>query len=233
MTCVIDGEREPLRDEHGQPWLTCGPCTGRTRHALREIPDLVHQAAAEARVPLKAGAGGPKVGGSTEPRSPLGLDAADLAGTARAGSLAVADRTAWPEDQIGHLPVASELDFWVRDLAEVRGEGVPLPNVADLCGWLLDRLDYACAGWLPIDEMAPKIWAMHGALRSVLGHTEPRPETLPAPCRHCDLLALWRDAGSGYVACAGCEALLTEAEYAEWCRELARNCRTPMGESIT
>jgi hypothetical protein len=215
VKCVVDQEREPLRDEHGQPWLTCGPCAGRTRRALAELPALVTQAEVEARVPLKAGAGGPKVGGSTEPRSPLGLDAADLAGPARAGSLTVVDRTAWPEDQIGHLPVATEIEFWARDLAEVRGEGVPLPNVADLCGWLLDRLDDACRNWPPIDEMAPKIWAVHGALMGTLGLVDVPEYKKGVPCPKCGELNLYRANGNTYVECGSCPAYISEDEYRE------------------
>lgn len=216
MTCLTCRTRDATA-----PWQTCLPCASRTGHALAELPGLVADAAQAAVEPLRAPRSGPRVGGSTEPPTPLLADAADLSAGARAGSIAVADRSAWPGDQIGHLSVATELDFWVRDIASCRNEGTPLPNVTDLCGWLGDRLDWTVEHYPPVDEMLPKIWALRGTLRAVLGLTTPRPAVLPAPCRTCDLVALWRDPDSGYIACAACDALLTESEYAEWCRHLA------------
>lgn len=124
-----------------------GPvCNGDQRSLrtyLSEIPDLYAQLDA---TPGRSSA--EKVSGSREAPLPLRVDPLDLTMPARQASAEVKYRGDWSHlggdpDQVGHLSVATELDFWVTDWRawRDRGEHPPDPTVSALTHWLLVRLD--------------------------------------------------------------------------------------------
>lgn len=134
---------------------------------LREIPDLFTRLD-----PSPAKGGGEKVSGSRVPPVPLNVDVADLTNHIHRATLTPLP-SLHPEDQVGYLAVATELDFWVQDwrLALYPDHSLPLPTVAVLAGWLANRLEDACDHHPAIDEFAAKVKAIHRALiRQVSEH---------------------------------------------------------------
>jgi hypothetical protein len=160
---------------------------------------------------------GGRVSGSPEPRSPASEDALDLLAAPRS-----LRRVAGPDD-IGFLPVASTLDFWVQDLRDHRGrgEGLPEPSVTVLAGWLLDRLDEACDDYPPIDEMFDHVRLAYGALRGQLGLIDVPQYMKGVPCPGCFRLTLLHKDGSKWIECADCPALLTFDEYEEHVKSMS------------
>ena len=113
----------------------------RFRNDLLAIADAYALLAAKHHA-TATGNPGVRVGGSTEPKLPIAVDEIDLTGAARRASLDVAETSPWPEDQIGHQAIATELDFWVFDIAALIGDKRPVPVVPVLAMWLHER-----AGW--------------------------------------------------------------------------------------
>lgn len=186
-----------------------------------QVERLLVAAALPAAMTPGAARGG-RVTGSAEPRLPIRVDDVDLLAPARS------IRRTTSEDDIGFLSVASTLDFWVQDLRDHRGrgEGLPEPSVMVLARWLADRIDEAAADWLPIDEFFEDLYTVHGGLRGGLGLFEPRKqELIGIPCASCDVRLLVRAPGSDYVECEACGHLLTEDEYAAWCKTLLAEAR--------
>lgn len=179
-----------------------------------------------------AGRGG-RVSGSSEPRLPIAVDAVDLLAPAsrRTPAAAVLADLAYPEqddDQIGFLPIAVLLDQWAEILRDHRdrGEGQPEPSVTVLARWLAERIDEACDDWLPVDEFAEDLRRAHGALRGQLRlHEQRKEELIGIPCQSCTVRLLVRMPGSSYVECEACGHLLTEEEYAAWCKALVVSAR--------
>lgn len=196
--------------------------------------------------PTRAAVGGAPVTGSRDAPVPISLDLVDLTAPARLGSLlphangelhqvvSIVERTRTLErhaygarwdDQVGYLSVATELDFWVTDWIEARGqrEHRPAPNVPDLIRWLADRLDDACDHHLAIDEFAAKVRELLAACRRVGGELSPLPERCHGvPCSRCDRLDLWRMPGSQWRAeCGSCGRLWNDDEYQQWTQLLA------------
>ena len=179
----------------------------------------------------------PSVTGSRERATPVNLDTVDLANDARRPNATAAARQ-HPDDQIGHLSVATVLDSWVRDLRDTLWPGLHLPpaTVPELVAWLLvgvsdtspgARIDDACDRHPAIDEMAIELHELRRTLRGALGESEPQPERIEGvACRGCDLRTLFRQPGDYYRAeCGACGLLYTEAEYVEWVGELAADER--------
>jgi hypothetical protein len=160
------------------------------------------------------------VSGSKEPRLPIDVDEVDLTAPAR---------NAWllGDDQIGHTPVASTLDFWVRDWREARGgrEGLPSPYVPALASWLLRRVDDAMDAHPAIDEFYDSIRRIHGALRGQLGLFDIPDYKRGVPCPRCETLSLVRANGSDWVECGYCGSLLTPEQYDEYVAALAAQMR--------
>lgn len=178
--------------------------------------------------PLNGASGAPRVSGSSTPPVPIRIDPTDLLGAARHGSRGPHARgvLGLDDDQVGHLPAATVLDTWVRDWAAKRAEHLPVPTVTVLCGWLLDRLDWACDRHPAVDEFVAELRALCGALLAACGRTDPRPEPLPAPCPDCGLLTLWRDVDAERIVCGGgCPRLLDEDAYAEHVQRLVQATR--------
>lgn len=128
-------------------------------------------------------------------------------------------------DQVGEVSAATILDGWCRDFAESRRESTPQPEVADQCRYLLDRLDWAFTDHPAVDEFALEVGDLWHALRRATGRTEPQPEVCwGIQCRDegCSYVnTLERLAGSEWIECSECGLLLSEDEYAAWCKLLA------------
>jgi hypothetical protein len=126
---------------------------------------------------------GQRVSGSREAPLPLRVDPLDLSMPARTAAVHEPPCTCTefrrPEcrrghphlDQFGQISVASVLDSWCRDWADVRDihETLPKPTVVELTTWLSNRLDWACDDHLAIDEFAGEMRRLRGGLAAVVG----------------------------------------------------------------
>lgn len=189
----------------------------RVRHRLEDIRDSYATLAAQDRAAI-TGSSGQRVAVTKVPPIPINVDLADLTRRLRPLDPAVVRETAWPEDQIGHLAVASELLFWVRDWAEQRGESVPLPIVYQLSLWLADRLEWAWESHGAWNEMATAVERVARALYGTLTPREGRSVPVSAPCPRegCEGPLSRRD--DGWVECGAdeCGRILSAAEYIDW-----------------
>lgn len=216
MICVLCQRRETERAQ------ACDPCRLWLPTVLRDIGELHTTLDVTART----GAAGPRVSGSREAPVPLALDVLDLTAAARLGSRGPHARgVLGDDDQIGHLSVATELEFWVIDWigARDKSEHRPEPTVTVMIGWLGDRLDDACDDHPAVDEFAADMRTLRAVLRRANGDLPQRPEPLVGvPCSGCDQAALYRDPGSQWRAeCGGCGKLYSEDEYERWTGLLA------------
>jgi hypothetical protein len=174
--------------------------------------------------PVNGARNGPRVAGTGEHSLPIRVDPTDLLLPSRPASLAVAETGLYAADQVGHLSVATELEFWARDWADARGERAPYPTVHELSRWLLDRLEWACATpELALDEFAGKLRGLLGALTAAAGRFDAPPEVMHQPCPRCQLLTLVRESESGYIVCGECGRAMTSEEYAEYLRGVLRD----------
>ena len=179
----------------------------------------------------------PSVSGSRERPLPINASTADLQAPAKVPSLAPSTRrpgeapTGWPEDQIGHLSVATILDGWARDWRDTLfpGQHLPPAQVDELAAWLRVRLADACDQHPAITEFADELKTLRGTLRVMAGETEPQPERCDGvPCRRCDMRMLFRRTdASGDVDCVNpdCRAAYRANEYQDWVKELAYHTR--------
>lgn len=194
----------------------------RTRHLVYEDvpPDPV--ASALPAGPLNGSRTGARVSGSPGRSAPIRIDSTDLLAAPRRASWHVAQRSPWPDDQVGYLSVATELEFWATDWAHLRGEGRPFPSVPDLCSWLLDRLEWACQNHYAIDEFAGAVQRLSSTLYGLNGYPPARPKLMEAPCRRCKLLTLVQAFPDANIECANVECLqiVTPDEYAEHVQQL-------------
>ncbi len=174
---------------------------------------------------------GARVTGSPAPAAPANLDIVDLTGPARAGSIDIiykatgADWAGWwrnaggagDPDQIGHLAIATILDFWARETLAIRprGERLPAPDVPALVHWLTNRIDDLFNRYPAIDEFAAKITALRHIMQAKAGLTPGRKEHLRGVgCRSCNKQALFRD--GGYVQCVYCGEHYNDKAYKTW-----------------
>lgn len=216
-------------------WNASGK-TWETRNEQRRV-DPLGALGGVAAIPSRSSQ--PNVAGSRERPTPANLDAVDLAAGARPGSIGIRTRGDWSQrpggdpDQVGRLSVATILDAWVRDWRDSLWPDQHLPpaTVPEMVAWLRvgasddnpgTRIDDACDRHSAIDEMAAELRDLRGALRGILGETEPQPERIEGvACRGCDLRALIRQPGDLYRAeCGSCGLLYTDAEFAEWVERL-------------
>lgn len=211
------------------PDRVCGYCALRVAGDLADIGRRWPRLGEE--LERGSASGGERVSGGTESTEPLRLAVVDLTLPASQGHISAALRGALGDpDQIGALPVATELDFWVRDwrLERDRGEGLPVPTVPALIAWLSgERLAWALRYSLAIDEFAACMARLSATMRAVEGD-------VPAPPQRCEGVECWRcqAVGSLYrvpgedrVECGRCSARRTGDEYNAWVRLLAANAR--------
>lgn len=207
---LIDAMPDPAEIASRQRAAAVAGVSGRLQQIIARYADL--EAASHAAA---AGSAGVKVAASRTPPIPVNLDLVDLTGPANTGSVLVAAGSPWPTDQIGHIAVQSELDFWACDWASRRDEQPPAPNVRDLSAWLDVRLEWAYDHHGAWDEMAV---CMERVARALYGTLTPRTgRTVPvsAPCPRGDCGGALSRRDDGWIEC-GCGNLLSEAEYAEW-----------------
>lgn len=189
---------------------------------LGDLPHLVEELEAVRYDGINGKSAGGRVSGSKERQLPIRVDPLDLAAPAR---------NVWllGEDQVGHISVASILDFWARDWREARGgrERLPDPYVPALAAWLLRRADDAMDSHPAIDEAWHDVRRIYGALRAQLGLIEVPDYKRGVPCPACAALTLVRYEASDWVECAspGCGALLTPEQYNEHVAALAAQIR--------
>jgi hypothetical protein len=166
-------------------------------------------------------AAGERVAGTREAPLPLRVTPLDLTMPRRRHNL-TAEARLHPDDQVGVLAVASELDFWAQDWRAARDmrEVGPSPTVVEIVDWLSNRLDWAQRHYLVIDEYAADIHRLVRQLRAATGMGA-LVHRLAAPCPTCDLVELVREDGADYVECRNCHRLWTEEEYRRLCIILA------------
>lgn len=176
---------------------------------------------------------GGRVSGSRETPTPLRIDPADLTASARVLALTnLRERYRSPPyaehhaDQIGHLPVATVLDGWVRDWRGLRdrGEGLPDPTVPELAAWLGNRVEWACDEHPAIGECMDELGQVRSVLRGALGLIEVPDYKYGVPCPACDALTLVRLNGSEWIEC-DCGELMSPDEYEKWVALLAADIR--------
>jgi hypothetical protein len=195
---------------------------------LVPLHDPIIISAPAALVPGEAS--GPRVTTVPNSRPPLPLDVVDLTSAARLPNPVRGPghypRNLWPEDQIGHQPVATILDQWVRDWISLRGqrEHLPVARVEVLTRWLADRVEWACDHHRAVDEFASEMRSVRSALLGALGHWD-GPTRKDGPCPKCDTVDLLVRNGSEWIECGSCDALMSSAEYAEWTKTLAQQYR--------
>jgi endogenous inhibitor of DNA gyrase (YacG/DUF329 family) len=173
--------------------------------------------------PVPGQRGGARVHAAPASSPPLSLDAVDLTSRVNheARRLLARGVLGLDDDQVGHLSAATILHGWVRDWADIRREGEPMPVVREMCRWLADRLDWAAARHPALDEFAGEVLELRGVLTALTGRGEPPPETLSAPCPSCGLLSLYRDDSLERVVCGGgCAERWTDEEYAAFARSV-------------
>jgi len=87
------------------------------------------------------------------------------------------------DSQVGAVSVASVLDSWARDWADVRdmGETLPAPTVVELAKWLGHRTDWACDHHAAVDDYADEIRRLYGALKAAVGLKSDRVYVGPCP----------------------------------------------------
>jgi hypothetical protein len=161
------------------------------------------------------GSAGVKVAVSRTPPIPINVDRVDLTGPANAGSIGVLETSPWREDQIGHIAVASELDFWACDWASRRNEQPPAPQVPELCAWLDVRLELMYDEFPAWDEMATKLDRVARALYGTLSPKRVRSVPLSAPCSREGCEGVLGRREDGWVEC-GCGRILSASEYDDW-----------------
>lgn len=212
-----------------QIWNAAGK-TWETRNEQRRVDPL---GAIGGVAPIPSRNTQPTVSGSREPAAPADLNTIDLTANARRPNATTAARQ-HPDDQIGHLSVATILDSWIRDLRDTLWPDQHLPPAAvgEQVAWLRvgagddqpgTRINDACDRHPAIDEMAAELRDLRATLRGVLGDTDPRPQHLDGvACKRCDLRALMHQPGDHYRAeCGACGELYTDVEYTDWVRHLA------------
>lgn len=186
----------------------------RFRSNLSTIADCYAQLAARHHA-AATGNPGVRVAGSSEAKMPIAVDSVDLTGAAHHGSLSPIP-SPWPEDQVGHLAVATELDFWVRDIADQMGEQLPVPTAPVLAMWLWDRAAWAWDYYAALDEMVVKVDRIARTLNAMVNPRGPRPEVKAAPCPRCGEATLLGEGERVWCTVETCGRVLTEREYATW-----------------
>jgi hypothetical protein len=206
--------REQIRDERTKPDHSRGRDDyGQPTGGMAVADPIAH---AMPSGPAKQASKAPMVSGSHEAPVPVSLDLVDLTSEARHGSMYVADSSPWPEDQVGHIAVATELDFWVRDIADVIGDPLPVPVVPVLAMWLHERAGWAWDYYGALDEMVVTVDRISRTLYAIVNPRGPRPERKAAPCPGCGEATLCGDGERVWCEVDDCGRVLTAVEYGQW-----------------
>ena len=184
--CVIDQRRQYERA------AVCNGCRTWLDRTLVEIVELYALLPANL---LPGQAHGQRVSGSREAPLPLRVDPLDLMMRANVATVYEPPcnctefrrpecRRGHPHlDQVGLQPVATVLDSWCRDWADVRDmhETLPTPTVVQLTAWLGNRLEWACDDHPAVDEFAAEMRRLRGGLAAVVGVKSDRVYVGPCP----------------------------------------------------
>jgi hypothetical protein len=209
----------PSTDRDGNPrdpnWALPGrqTCEGDHTRLVRVLEVIPYQWSILSAAP-GSGNGGARVSGTAEQSLGVSIPVLDLIGPANTGT--VHDLYG---DQCGNVSVASVLDSWATDWAELRGESRPLPTVPRLAEWLLKRLDWADEHHPAIEDFAADLTRTAWALRSANGDLPVADDHKDGiECAKCDRMTLF-DVGD-FIECVegshGCGKLLTPSEYGQW-----------------
>lgn len=208
VLCAVYRRKPVVTD--GTP---CDSCYSRLKTQLAAIP--VQYAMLDATPGSNTGE---KVRGSAEPNLKVRIAVLDLLLPANQGTV-----TDSHGDQTGSVSVATALDCWVTDWAELRGQGEhgPGSTVAAMCAWLADRVDWAFDHHPAVEDFASTIANVLTTLRGVTGDVIAKPiHKDGVPCPRCDFKSLYET--SDYVECledkGGCGRLLNPPEYHQWVR---------------
>lgn len=170
-----------------------------------------------------ARSGAAPVTGSKRPPSPVSDDRIDLTLPARAAGRALFARgeygLATDADQIGHLPLATTLDTWVRDWADLRHESRPAARTAIMLRWMRARVDWACDEYPAVDDLAAELRSYRSTMRGLLGLVEVPDHKVGVSCPQCHNRSLYRENGNWYIECAECPQILSPKEYLERARD--------------
>jgi hypothetical protein len=220
---LADRDRDTVRDERVKPGHDRRHRDGKGGPLVNGLPDgssvlADPVAAALPGGPTKQASSGPVVSGSHAAPVPVNLDLVDLTAPARRASMDLADTSPWRADQTGHLSVATELDFWVRDIADLLGDRPPRPNVPELATWLHERAAWAWDHYGALGEMAVKLERLARLLYALQNPGAARVVAKAAPCPGCRAESLTGDGETVQCSFEDCGRVLTEAEYAEWSR---------------
>lgn len=214
------GERHggPLNAEHGY----CDPCARHLEHALAALPRTYTELnTLLARVPQRGG--GPAVGGTPDPPTPLHLDIAALQ------TQLVHETHCWAESTADRLDITLDTQTLhhtrpghaLQRCAHLLAEAVPvllaLRDVEHVI-WLDNHLVIRVADGL---DGANTLLDAHQRAQHHLGHTR-TVHRMPAPCPRCETLALLREDGSDTITCAACCTRYTWTDYQQLCTILAR-----------
>jgi len=215
--CVLctDTDRDGQARERNWAMPGMQVCEGhytRTDRALEVIPAQWSMLSAAPG----SGSGQARVSGSSEQSLGVRVPVLDLIGPANLG--AVKDVYS---DQSGFVSVATVLDSWASDWADLRGKGEarPLPTVPRLAEWLRDRLGWAAAEHPALNDFSQDLhrtaWALRAANGDLPGDDEHKDGI---ECARCDLMALF-DVGD-FTECipdkGGCGKLYKPGEYRQW-----------------
>lgn len=180
----------------------------------------------ERREPIAAGlpsgsagnqAGSAPVSGSKHPPLPINLDGVDLMLAARQGARELFARGSnglgIDEDQVGHLPLATTLDTWVRGWAKLRRETPPNARIDTMLRWLHARVDWACDTVPEVVDFTAELRPYRSTMRGLLHLIEEPDYKIGVSCPGCHALALYRENGELWVRCGECPAILSPTEY--------------------
>lgn len=202
ITCPQLRQGEPRVYERAH---VCEGCRSRLRTLLAELVEYY------ALVELEKGSAvGSRVSGSRTPPLPLALTPLDL--TLPPHLAAVHDDH---HDQVGEVSAPTILESWARDWQTYQWALLPPPTVVSLSAWLITRLEWACDNHPAVDDFAAEL---HQLVRALRPAAPPVEQKVGVPCRDCEMVALYRWAGSDYVECGNCDVLMTPDEYDRWCQ---------------
>lgn len=218
------------RPQHVDEPQCCGDCRVRLAAVPTDIADA-YPLLAEIREPRR---GVPDVGGrSAEAPIPLAVDPYDLTAdhTVPQGPLRRGRLAANLDLQIGQLPVAAQLQAWVRDWCDLRdlGETYDGATVYAMCQWLSVRTSWACDHHPAVDEYATEMVDLRGTLLAMVGRVEQvdRPRPIPdVPCPRCRHRTLVRRSDE-WTECGwpDCTSVFSPEDYDRAMRALATGVR--------
>lgn len=213
---TVDREGNPR--EKNWPAERSQACTGHAERLYRALEVAPWQTAILSAAP-GSNTGQARVSGSAEPPLGVRVSVLNLMGPANTGT--VHDEYG---DQNGTVSVATVLDMWCSDWADLRGKGEqrPVPTVDRLAEWLSKRLDWALAEHPALEDFAHDLHRTIAALKAANGDLPAENEHKDGvECPGCDRMTLYDIPEHDFIECVepkGCGKLLKPTEYYQWVR---------------